>query len=324
VEDPASLPVSPPDAPVRRRWLLPAFLFVATCLSTFWAGATGWVPYQHFGELKSAAHVVQDYWRQEGVATAFEHASQDVQMSWRLGFLYMTAAMGILLTHEMGHFLVTLRHRVPATLPLFIPMPVVPFGTFGAVIGIDRGGADRRKLFDLGIAGPLAGLAVTIPVLWLGIRQLQPASEPAGGGTIPCPLVLQCLLAWLRPDYAHRAALQLSQFGPLLMAGWLGLLVTRLNMLPMSQLDGGHVSYALLGRRAHWLARGLLFAGIAVIVVYQAYNMVIMLVLIVLLGVDHPATAADDVPLGWKRRLLGWLSLAIPLLCFPWGLGAMR
>ena len=81
-------------------------------------------------------------------------------------------------------FLVAWRRRVPASLPWFIPMPLVSFGTFGAVIGMDRDGADRRKLFDLGLAGPLAGLAVTIPVLVLGILQLQPATEPAGGGPI--------------------------------------------------------------------------------------------------------------------------------------------
>jgi membrane-associated protease RseP (regulator of RpoE activity) len=281
------------------------------------------MPYEHFGDLKSAVHVMHDYWRQEGVKTAFEHATQDVQLSLHQGLLYMIAAMGILLTHEMGHFLTTLRHRVPATLPLFIPMPVLPFGTFGAVIGMDREGADRRKLFDLGISGPLAGLAVTIPVLWMGIEHLPPATRPAWGQPLPCPLLLQFLLTCLRPDYAQHSMLQASQFGPLLMAGWLGLLITGLNMLPLSQLDGGHVSFALMGRRAHWLARGLLIAGIVAIVVYQAYSMVLMLVVVTLLGVDHPPITTDHVSLGWKRQLLGWLSMAIPVLCLPWGLGAV-
>ena len=84
----------------------------------------------------------------------------------------MGVVMGLLLAHEMGHFLMTLRHRIPASLPYFIPLPIIPFGTLGAVIGMEGSRANRREMFDLGIAGPLAGLAVTLPILWLGILRL--------------------------------------------------------------------------------------------------------------------------------------------------------
>ena len=98
---------------------------------------------------------------------------------------------------------------------------------------------------------------------------------------------------------------------------WVGMLITGLNMLPISQLDGGHVAYALLGRRAHVLGRGLLVASILFVLATEQYGWVLMIVLVTLIGTDHPPTADDAVPLGWPRRLLGWAALAIPILCFP-------
>jgi hypothetical protein len=324
VDAPTSQPAPPPLARVRRRWLLPAVLFLATCLSTFWAGAVHWAPERHFTELRSAAKVFRDWYEVEGVRLALTHAGQELQMDWRQGLLYMVAAMGILLTHELGHFLVVLGHGIHSTPPLFIPMPVLPFGTFGAIIGLDPSKADRRRLFDLGVSGPLAGLAVTLPVLCLGVWQLQSHPAPAAGQALPSPLALQFVLGLMHPGYSHPGVLWSGQMNPLLMAGWLGLLMTGMNMLPLSQLDGGHVAYAMFGRRAHWLARALLIAGIGAVLVFEAYSLVIMLVLIVLIGVDHPPSAADDGRLGWPRLLLGWLSLAIPVLCFPWGFLGMK
>ena len=168
-------------------------------------------------------------------------------MNWRQGLVYMGVVMGLLLAHEMGHFLMALRHRVPASLPYFIPMPLIPFGTLGAVIGMEGSRANRRQMFDLGIAGPLAGLAVTLPILWLGILRLPAAPAAGQSFCFHNPLILQHMIAWLRPDYPTPDVLYLNQFNPFLMAGWVGLLVTGLNMLPVSQLDGGHVAYALLG-----------------------------------------------------------------------------
>ena len=159
--------------------------------------------------------------------------------------------MGLLLAHEMGHFLMALRHRIPASLPYFLPVPVIPFGTLGAVIGMDGSRVNRREMFDLGIAGPLAGFAVTLPILWLGILRL-PGTPVAGQSfCFHNPWILQYMIAWIRPGYPTPEVLYLNQFNPFLMAGWVGLLVTGLNMLPVSLLDGGHVAYALLGRRAH-------------------------------------------------------------------------
>ena len=283
------------DLPPRRRVLLPLVLFLATCGSTFFVGTTDWL--RIFSDPAAQSAKILD--------------------SWQQGLVYMAAVMGILLAHEMGHFLTALWHRIPASLPYFIPVPILHFGTMGAVIGLQGSHADRRQLFDLGLAGPLAGLVVAVPVLWIGVGQLQIEPAHGPGLTFHHPLLLQLMISWLRPDLPGVAALHTSQFNPCLMAGWVGLLITGLNMLPVSQLDGGHVTYALWGRRAHFVARGLLIGAILFILISEQYGWVLMVVLVTLLGTDHPRTADDTVRLGRPRTILGWTSLAIPILCFP-------
>jgi len=285
----------PVGRPYRRRVFLPATLFIATCASTFWVGATGWL--QIFYDPA--------------------HHSTGVFDMWRQGLIYMLAVMGILLAHEMGHFLVALRNGIPASLPYFIPVPIFPFGTMGAVIGMQGSKANRRQLFDLGLAGPLAGLIVCIGVLWIGVLQLDASATGGRGITFHHPLLLQIMIGGLRPELQNSSSLGVAQFNPCLMAGWVGLLVTGLNMFPISQLDGGHVSYALLGKRAHILARLLLICAISSVIVAEQYNWVLMVVLVTLLGTDHPRTADDAADLGRPRTIIGWSSLAIPVLCFP-------
>jgi Zn-dependent protease len=295
-----------------RRIALPAFLFAATCVSTFWAAASNWNPYGYLIGI----YTTSASWLQGGSPEALRQILG--QMNWRAGWLYMAVVLAILLSHEMGHFLMTLRHRIPASLPYFIPLPIVPFGTLGAVMGMEGSKANRRELFDLGIAGPLAGMAVALPVVCIGILQLPATSAASPTFCFHNPLLLQYLIAWLRPNYPTPGVLYLNQFNPFLMAGWVGLLVTGLNMLPISQLDGGHVAFALLGRRAHLLARSLLVAAILYYaIVAECYPWILMLVLVILLGTDHPPTADDTCRLGVTRRLLGWASLLIPIFCFP-------
>jgi membrane-associated protease RseP (regulator of RpoE activity) len=210
-----------------------------------------------------------------------------------------------------------LRYRIPASLPYFIPVPIIPFGTLGAVIGMEGSRANRRELFDMGIAGPLAGLAVAIPVLWIGILQLDAAPVNPDSFIFHNPLLVQQMIAWIRPSFSTPGQIALNQFNPFLMAGWLGILVTGLNTLPISQFDGGHVAYALLRRRAHLLARGLLVAAIVLMVGSDRYSWVLVLLLAILLGADHPPTADDGCRLGWFRQAIGWASLVLPILCFP-------
>ena len=275
----------------RRRWL-PLALFIATCGSTFWAGATQWEPTRYWGDWSSAGRIVD--------------------VNWRQGLAYMTAVIGILLTHEMGHFLQTVRYHVPASFPWFLPMPVLMTGTMGAVIGMEGSRADRKQLFDIGISGPWAGLLVALPVAAWGILVADRRPHSIAD-LLYDPLIFRLLQDWLRPDLPAGAVLAKN---PLLMAGWVGMLVTGLNMLPISQLDGGHVVYGLFGRRGRWIPRAFACAAIATIVFGELFHLTLILVLVILMGIDHPPTRDDRVRLGFWRQVLGAVSLGIPILCF--------
>lgn len=303
-----------------RSWAMPLILFLATCLSTFWTGSVAWRPFANLDALSRGVGVFVENLPQGSPMAALWEALAVARMDWRQGLIYMGLVLGILLTHEMGHFIMTIRHRIPASLPYFIPLPVVPFGTLGAVIGMEGSRANRRELFDMGAAGPLAGLIVAIPVMVYGILRLPATPAPGDSLCFHNPLLLQWLIAWLRPEYPTPGVLFLNQFNAFLMAGWMGMLVTGLNMLPISQLDGGHVAYAVLGRRrAHWFARTLLIGAIVYIIAAETYFWVIMLVLVILLGADHPPTADDECRLGFVRRVIGWIAMLIPIFCFPPG-----
>ncbi len=286
-----------------RKIALPVFLFLATCLSTFHAGVVDW-----------GAFLLQDY-AQLGPWGTLRWM---VIKNWQQGLTYMVAVLSILMAHEMGHFVATLLYRIPASLPYFIPFPLSPIGTMGAVIAMAGHKADRKQIFDIGIAGPLAGLVVAVPILILGVRQLTPLkAAPLGQLLFDVPWGVKLLIAYLNPGMGNVTWLSVSQLNPMFMAAWVGLLVTGLNMMPISQLDGGHIVYALFLRKGQWIARGFLLFAIVLIVVREAYMWSLMVVLVTMLGVDHPPTANDRVKLGWFRTTLGMLSLSIPFLCFP-------
>jgi membrane-associated protease RseP (regulator of RpoE activity) len=183
----------------------------------------------------------------------------------------------------------------------------------GAVMGMEGSRADRKQLFDIGISGPLAGLVVAIPIAAYGIWTADVGAPADGLVSLQDPLLFKALIHWLRPALPSGHDLQPS---PLLMAAWVGMLITGLNMLPISQLDGGHVAYALFGRRAHLLARVVMLAAVVFILVSKQYQWCVMLALIFCIGPYHPPTADDAAPMGLGRRLIGLASLAIPILCF--------
>lgn len=284
----------------RRRRVLPIVLFIATCLSTYWVGAADWKP-QNFSSSGQM---------QQAMAT-----------NWRQGLMYMSAVVAILLAHEMGHFLQTVRYRIPASYPLCIPVPFSLIGTMGAVISMDGMRANRKQIFDIGIAGPLAGLAVAVPVLYVGVMRLD-LTIPAGPQDIQLynPVIVRWMIEWLRPEWTDRAAwVAVSQLNPWFMAGWVGMLITGLNMLPVSQLDGGHAVYALFGRESKKLVRAFTIIAIVYVVLNleQAAIWTPMLVLVIVMGIHHPPTADDSVELDDFRWVLGVASMAIPILCFP-------
>jgi len=287
-----------------RRKKLPLILFIITCASTFWVGMAGWLPIHYL----CVAIVEQD-------AMPLRRA---ILAHWQDGLIYMACVLAILLTHEMGHFIAALRYRIPASLPYFLPLPISPIGTMGAVIGMAGMRANRKEMFDIGIAGPLAGLFVAVPVMWVGIQELDLTTPAHGHFALDTPLSVRLILEHASPPgYESGDGVWHSQLNPYYMAGWVGLLITGLNMLPVSQLDGGHVVYTLFGKRAHWIARGFMIVAIAYIVYNKAWAWSLMVLLVLLIGTDHPPTRDDSVRLGWFRTVLGLASLAIPLLCFP-------
>jgi membrane-associated protease RseP (regulator of RpoE activity) len=276
----------------------PLLLFFATCFFTYAAGCYEWRG-NFFGTDYSGA------WNPEFVFNR-------LALNWRDGLLYMGSVMTILICHEMGHFLMTVRYRVPASYPIFLPMPMMLTGTLGAVIGMEGLRANRKQLFDIGIAGPLAGLIPTVAFVWIGVRVAAQETPNPGEPMLGIPLLLQWMFSIVRPDLIGKNIGE----NPYLMAGWVGMLITGLNMMPISQLDGGHTIYALFLQRAHGLARAFLLLAMAAVVIYGLYTWTIMLVLVTLMGVDHPPTSNDNMPLGLIRTTIGLLSLAIPVLCF--------
>jgi membrane-associated protease RseP (regulator of RpoE activity) len=267
---------------------LQALLFVLTCITTFAAGVSGW---------------------QAELLGFDDQFSLQMAEHWQRGLFYMVAVMAVLGAHEAGHFIAAWLHGIPATLPFFIPVPVLLTGTMGAVIGMEGSRASRRQLFDIALAGPLAGLVVALPVLAVGLF----LGEPAKHSPFAMPPLARGLLGLVRPDIAAGATIVPNA---LFMAGWVGLLVTGLNMIPISQLDGGHVACAVFGRRGNWVARGVLLAAIAAIIAFRHYNWVVMVVVVTLLGVDHPPIRDEDRPPGGLRTVLGLAALLIPIVTF--------
>ncbi|MFO7903631.1 MAG: site-2 protease family protein [Pirellulaceae bacterium] len=279
----------------QRRRRLPLILFVVTCLSTFWVGANHWLPWPVDGELRRMllAH-------------------------WQDGLTYMGCVLAILFAHEMGHFLATVRYGIPASFPYFIPFPISPIGTMGAVIGMDGLKADRKELFDIGLAGPLSGLVVALPVMWIGVTKLDFQQFEYGPFALDLPLLIRAAVYVIQPSgHTSETAVWFSHLNPYFMAGWVGLLVTGLNMMPVSQLDGGHVVYTLFGRKAHWIARTFVVAAILVVVVSGRWEWSPMILIVLLIGPDHPPTRNDHMPLGCVRTVLGISAILIPVFCFP-------
>ncbi len=227
---------------------------------------------------------------------------------------YSLAVMSILISHEMGHYLQARRHRVPASPPYFIPMPLPPFGTMGAVIVQRSGFSHRRALFDIAISGPLAGLIVALPILWIAISRAEIAPVPPGPVQgFGEPLLMQWMADLIHGPRPEGHDLYMT---PLLMAGWFGILITALNLFPIGQLDGGHILYALIGKRAHYVAMFLLFGGVALMAYFNRYQYSLMLFLIAFMGPRHPPTGNDRMPLEWYRIVLGWLTLAFLIVGF--------
>ncbi len=234
---------------------------------------------------------------------------------WAHGWIYAVAVLGILLCHELGHYFQALRYGVPASLPYFIPMPFGPIGTMGAVIAMRGHMGNRKALYDIGISGPLAGLVPTLICCVVGLQLSEVVDVVPGqrGLSLGAPL----LFHWLVPFvFDPLGPMQTVDLHPLAFAGWVGMFITALNLIPIGQLDGGHVLYAIMREKAHYVAWGLTFAAFAGVMLGGEYGWTLMLMLILFMGPAHPPTADDEVPLGTGRIVLGWLTLAFVIVGF--------
>jgi membrane-associated protease RseP (regulator of RpoE activity) len=216
-------------------WQRPALLFALTVVSIFYAGATHRILYT--AGINGAA-----------TEPSFRQTLAQIHTGWT----FAVPLLAILLAHEFGHFFAARAHRVPASLPYFLPLPV-GFGTLGAVIAMSGRIRSRNALLDIGASGPLAGMVVAIPVLVIGLKLSPVTPLPVDGYSQEG----QSLLYWLlkRVVLGPIPAGHDVFLSPTALAGWVGFLITMLNLLPWGQLDGGHIAYALFGKRQDAAAR---------------------------------------------------------------------
>jgi membrane-associated protease RseP (regulator of RpoE activity) len=243
--------------------------------------------------------------------------------SLRSGLTFSIPLMMILFAHEMGHYLTSRYHNVDASLPYFIPAPPSLFiiGTFGAFIRMREPARTRRVMFDIGAAGPWAGVMLAIPAVIIGLylSDVTPLDKSAGGlelGNSLLFLGLSHLVLGVDPSTVN------VNLNPIAFAGWLGLFVTTLNLLPVGQLDGGHVIYALFPRRHRTISVLFVISCVLMVLVPLALGVsfwggwLIWAVLSIFLGLGHPSTIDRDTPLNPRRALAAWATVALFIVTF--------
>lgn len=295
-------------APARPRWLLAGVLLVLTFLTTTTMGAV-WMLYTSTRvmtelQLFLLPETVRQVWTEPGLL--------------RLGLAFSVPSLLILMCHEMGHYLACRRYRLPATLPYFLPLPL-GIGTLGAFIRIRAAIRTKRELFDVGVAGPIAGFVALVPFLAAGVAWSEPVDlgslPPEIGGVLLVPGQSLALAGLTALFHGPLGAEQVLQLHPFAFAGWLGLLATSLNLIPLGQLDGGHILYAALGRTQRRLALPLWLALLAVaVLVWPGWGLWCVITLI--MGLHHPPVRDELEPLDPPRRRLAWVALAIFALSF--------
>lgn len=262
---------------------------------------------------------------------------------WLMGLPMMLTMMVILGAHEFGHYFAARYHKVAVTLPYFLPLPIIsPVGTLGAFIQLRSPFKTKRQLFDIGIAGPLGGLIFAIPLTYWGvltspINELNRTENVSvlEGNSVFYLLVKYLAHGDLLPSFNQYANLSPVQefflllggvipagggidilMNPMAFAAWFGLFVTAMNLLPVGQLDGGHVLYCLLGDKAQWL--GFSLVGLMVVAgIFTWPGWLVWAVLVYfIIGTGHPPPLNDLVPLGWPRKLLAYFMIFLFIILF--------
>jgi membrane-associated protease RseP (regulator of RpoE activity) len=282
----------------RERVWVPVLLFVATLLTTTLVGIEMWA-----SNLLIAGRLPPDW------------------SIWSLvpgALWYSVPLMAILTAHEMGHYLACVHYRVNASLPYFLPVPP-PFiaGTMGAFIRIRERLRTKKQVFDMGIAGPLAGFALVVPILFAGLALSThvPTPKTFEGIEYADPLLFK-IASWM--VFGHVSDGLMLNAHPMVFAAWVGCLVTSLNLFPALQLDGGHIAYAVLGRHSTKVT----YATVAITAALSFYGRswiawtVLLLVMMRLFGPHHPPTPDEDSPIGRGRVALAIVAAIVLVLCF--------
>jgi membrane-associated protease RseP (regulator of RpoE activity) len=288
--------------PTTREWMISMVLFFLTVITTTFAGLS---------------YAIGDVGLSKAALLLFIKPS-----IFLLGVSFSFPLLSILLAHEFGHFFACKYYGMRCTPPYFIPMPIPFTGTLGAFIKIKSGFQNKRALFDVGIAGPIAGFLFSLPVLWIGISLSKlihkiPSSHHAL--SFGEPLIFR-IIGILAIGYNPQKQDMLPH--PMAMAGWVGLLATSLNLFPIWQLDGGHISYAIFGKVWHKRISVVMVSLLMLLSLWgwptPSYLLFGLLLLIIGLRMKfyHPAPMTELEPLGWGRIILGIFALLILILSF--------
>lgn len=286
--------------PQKRVWLN-IVLFVVTAFSTFFVGITWSVSYIYADSLSQGPDLSLDI-----------KIFNDPQVIF-LSIIYAVVLLGILLGHELGHFLTCQYYRIQATLPYFIPAPTL-IGTLGAFIKIKSPITRKQQLFDIGVAGPLTGFILSVPTLIYGlsVSKAVPALPREGSLIFGEPLLLKIVEGMIFKNVPPDFDIILH---PVAFAGWVGIFVTALNLFPVGQLDGGHVAYALFGPKSRNMAK--VFFGVFLFLgIFFWIGWLIWAVLIYFLGLKHPRVVDEANPLSPGRRVIGFVMIGIFILSF--------
>ena len=233
------------------------------------------------------------------------------------GFWYSGTILGILGCHELGHYFACRYYNVDASLPFFLPVPISITGTLGAFIRIREPIPQKRMLFDIGIAGPIAGFLVAVPALFFGVAMSHVVKVPDNfvGLELGEPLIFK-LASWLL--WGPTPSGYSLNLHPMAFAAWFGLLATALNLFPIGQLDGGHISYAVLGPRSTLVTFAML--GVALVLTFFSASWIVwtglMMIMLFMVGPRHPRVFDEEEPLDRTRLLLALCALVMFALCF--------
>ena len=229
------------------------------------------------------------------------------------GIPFSLTLMIILLSHELSHYFSSRKHGVEATLPYFIPAPTI-FGTFGAFIKMKSPIVTRKALIDIGASGPIAGFIISViaTIIGLNMSEIVSSAQAKGALNLGDSLLFSLLSRIVLGVTPSDSDILLN---PVAFAGWIGLFVTSINLIPVGQLDGGHIAYALFGEKHNRLSFILIFVmGLFGLFLWEGWF--VWAVLLLILGLRHPPVIYWEVPLDPKRKFIGWLALVIFILTF--------